>query len=62
MKVKCKTKKIEYNNKKQGFGGAAPNKVESYAEGVVSEHEVWMNHAVGMDITLFVIWKWDSVT
>ena len=40
MKVKCKMKKIKYNNKKQGFGGAAPNKVESYAKGVVSEHEV----------------------
>ena len=52
MKVKYKTKKIKYNNEKQGFGGAAPNKVESYAEGVVSEHKVWMNHAVGMDITL----------
>ena len=53
MKVKYKTKKIKYNNEKQGFGGAAPNKVESYAEGVVSEHEVQMNHAVGMDITLY---------
>ena len=55
-KVECKTKKIKYNNEKQGFGGAAPNKVESYAEGVVSEHEVQMNHAIGMDITLF-LWK-----
>ena len=55
MKVKYKTKKIKYNNEKQGFGGTAPNKVESYAVGVVSEHEVQMNHAIGMDITLF--WK-----
>ena len=39
-KVECKTKKIKYNNEKQGFGGTAPNKVESYAEGVVSEHKV----------------------
>ena len=52
MKVKYKTKKIKDNNEKQGFGGTAPNKVESYAEGVVSEHKVWMNHAIGMDITL----------
>ena len=52
MKVKYKTKKIKYNNEKQGFGGAAPNKVESYAKGVVSEHKVQMNHAIGMDITL----------
>ena len=53
MKVKYKTKKIKYNNEKQRFGGAAPNKVESYAEGVVSEHKVRINHAVGMDITLY---------
>ena len=52
MKVKCKIRKIEYNNEKQGFEGTAPNKVESYAEGVVSEHEVQRNHAIGMDITL----------
>ena len=39
-KVECKSKEIKYNNEKQGFGGAAPNKVESYVKGVVSEHEV----------------------
>ena len=63
VKVKYKTKKIKYNNEKQGFGGAAPNKVESYAKGVVSEHKVQMNHAIGMDITLLVLqgrggWKY----
>ena len=55
MKVKCKTRKIEYNNEKQGFGGTAPNTVESYAEGVVSEHKVQMNHVIGMDITLYTL-------
>ena len=43
--------------RKQGFGGAAPNKVESYAKGMVSEHEVQVNHAIGMDITLYK-WRW----
>ena len=42
IKVKCEIKKINYNNEKQGFGGTAPNKVESYAKGMVSEHEVQM--------------------
>ena len=41
--------------RKQGFGGIAPNKVESYAEGMVSEHKVQVNHAIGMDITLPLI-------
>ena len=55
MKVKYKTKKIKYNNEKQRFGGTAPNKVESYAKGVVSKHKVRMNNAIGIDITLSLI-------
>ena len=29
--------------------------MESYAEGMVSEHKVQVNHAIGMDITLPLI-------
>ena len=36
---KGKTKKIKYNNKRQGFRGT-PNKVESYAAGIMSKHKV----------------------
>ena len=38
--VKGKTKKIKYNNKTWGFKGTAPNKVESYAAGIMSKHKV----------------------
>ena len=45
---------MRYNNKKkQGFGGAAPNKVKSYVEGMVSKHKVQVIHAIGMDLTLY---------
>ena len=45
--------RYNYNNKKQGFGDTAPNKVKSYAKGMVSKHEVQAIHAIGMDITLY---------
>ena len=38
-KVKGKIKKIKYNNKRH-FKGTAPNKVESYAAGIMSKHKV----------------------